>query len=230
MFFDPVYLIIMAVTGILSMVTSLRVKSAFAKWQQVPASSGRTGAEVARAILERSGIFDVKVEQVGGILSDHYDPRSKTLRLSPDVYDGRSVAAAGVAAHEVGHALQHAKGYWPLQVRSYLAPAAALGSNLSMIVFIAGLALGAFGLAKIGVALFALMVVFTLITLPVEFDASKRARELLLSTNLGNKADMQGVSSVLNAAALTYLAAAVAAVMQLVYMLIRSGLLGGRND
>ncbi len=230
MFFDPLYILIMVVTGLLSLVASLRVKSAFAKWQKVPSSTGLTGAEVAQEILTRSGIFDVKVEQVGGLLSDHYDPRSKTLRLSPDVYAGRSVAAAGVAAHEVGHALQHAKGYAPLKVRSWLAPAAAFGSNLSMIVFMIGLGVGALGLAKVGVALFGLMVVFTLVTLPVEFDASRRARELLLSTRTGGGADMQGVSSVLNAAALTYLAAAVAAIMQLVYMILRSGLLGGRNE
>jgi len=230
MFFDPVYILIMVVTGLLSVLASLRVKSAFAKWKEVPASSGRTGAEVAQEILRQSGIRDVKVEEVGGILSDHYDPRSKTLRLSPDVYHGRSVAASGVAAHEVGHALQHAQGYWPLQVRSYLAPIAALGSNLSMIIFFMALALGAFGLAKIGVALFAVMVLFTVITLPVEFDASKRAKALLVSNNLGNREDIEGVSAVLNAAALTYLAAAVAAIMQLVYMLIRSGLLGNRND
>lgn len=230
MFFDPLYIVIMVVTGLLSLVASLRVKSAFTKWQKVPSSTGLTGAQVAEEILRRSGIFDVTVEQVGGVLSDHYDPRSKTLRLSPDVYAGTSVAAAGVAAHEVGHALQHAKGYWPLKVRSWLAPAAAIGSNLSMVIFMMGLVVGALGLAKVGVALFAVMVVFTLVTLPVEFDASRRARELLLQTNTGSRSDMDGVSSVLNAAALTYLAAAVAAIMQLVYMLLRSGILGGRND
>lgn len=135
MFFDPIYIVIMIATAGLGFFASFRVKSAFRKWSEVPSSSGMTGAEVARTILLRSGVHDVEVERVGGFLSDHYDPSHKKLRLSPEVYDGTSVAAAGVAAHEVGHALQHANKYWPLQVRSYLAPAAAFGGNVSMIVF-----------------------------------------------------------------------------------------------
>ena len=230
MLFDPLYMAILAVTGIMGFWASWRVKQTFKKWAQVPSHSQRTGAEVAREILERSGIHDVKVERVGGMLSDHYDPRNKTLRLSPDVYDGVSVAAAGVAAHEVGHALQHAKQYWPLQVRSYMAPLAALGSNLSMVIFALGAIIGAFGLVKLGIVLFSVMVVFTLITLPVEFDASNRAKRLLPQMGLTSGADGQGVSAVLNAAAWTYVAAAVAAVAQLVYLIIRSGVLGRSSD
>lgn len=230
MFFDPLYLLIMLVTGALGFWASFRVKRTFARWQQIQSFSGMTGADVAETILARSGIHDVKVERIGGMLSDHYDPRSKTLRLSPEVYDGTSVSAAGVAAHEVGHALQHAKAYWPLQVRSYLAPAAAIGSNLSMIVLMLGAVIGAFGLVKIGIALFSLMVVFTLVTLPVEFDASRRAKQLLPEMGLTRGADGEGVSAVLNAAAWTYVAAAVAAIAQLVYLIIRSGLLGRSDD
>jgi Zn-dependent membrane protease YugP len=230
MFFDPLYLLVIAVSGGLSLYASLRVRGAFARWKAVPSSAGQTGAEVARGILRASGIRDVTVEPVGGLLSDHYDPRTRTLRLSPDVFHGTSVAAAGVAAHEVGHALQHAEGYKPLKVRSFLAPAAALGSNLAMIVFALGLAVGALGLAKLGVVLFGLMVAFTLVTLPVEFDASRRARALLFAGGRHAARDADGVSAVLNAAALTYVAAAIGAIMTLVYMLLRSGLFGGRDE
>ncbi len=230
MFFDPLYLVVIVVSGGLSLWASVRVRAAFSRWQRVPSSAGLTGAEVARGILAASGIGDVTVEAVGGLLSDHYDPRSKTLRLSRDVFHGTSVAAAGVAAHEVGHALQHADGYKPLQLRSVLAPAAALGSNLAMVVFILGLAVGALGLAKLGVVLFSLMVAFTLITLPVEFDASRRASALLFAGGRHSARDREGVSAVLNAAALTYVAAAIGAIMTLVYMLLRAGLFGGRDE
>lgn len=230
MFFDPVYIVIMIATAGLGFWASWRVKASFKKWSQVGSSSGKTGAEIAREILRRSGVHDVEVERVGGFLSDHYDPRHKKLRLSPDVYDGTSVAAAGVAAHEVGHALQHAKKYWPLQVRSYLAPAAAFGGNISMIVFGIGLAVGALGMAKLGVLLFAIMVAFTLITLPVEFDASNRAKALLPEMGLTRGDDGVGVSKVLNAAAMTYVAGAVSAVATLIYLIIQSGLFGGRDD
>lgn len=229
MFFDPVYIIIMIATAGLGFWASWRVKSSFKKWSQVGSSSGMTGAEVAREILRRSGVHDVEVERVGGFLSDHYDPRHKKLRLSPDVYDGTSVAAAGVAAHEVGHALQHAKRYWPLQVRSYLAPAAAFGGNISMIVFGIGLAVGALGMAKLGVLLFALMVAFTLVTLPVEFDASNRAKALLPEMGITRGEDGVGVAKVLNAAAMTYVAGAVSAIATLIYLIIQSGLFG-RDD
>lgn len=230
MFFDPVYIVIMIATAGLGFWASWRVKASFKKWSQVPSSSGMTGAQIAREILRRSGVHDVEVERVEGFLSDHYDPRHKKLRLSPEVYDGTSVAAAGVSAHEVGHALQHAKQYWPLQVRSYLAPAAAFGGNISMVVFGIGLAVGALGMAKLGVLLFALMVAFTLITLPVEFDASSRAKALLPEMGMTAGNDGVGVSKVLNAAAMTYVAGAVSAVATLIYLVIQSGLFGGRDD
>ncbi len=224
MLFDPLYIVIMVATGALGFWASWRVKSSFAKWQNVPTQRGLTGAEIAREILRRSGVHDVAVEEVGGVLSDHYDPRSRTLRLSPDVYHGRSVSAAGVAAHEVGHALQHAAKYWPLQVRSYLAPAASFGGNVSMIVFALGLAVGAMGMAKLGVVLFAIMVAFTLITLPVEFDASNRAKRLLPEMGVTRGDEGVGVAKVLNAAAMTYVAGAVSAIATLVYLVVRSGM------
>ncbi len=223
MFFDPLYIMIMIATAALGFWASWRVKATFARWQKIGTRRGMTGAEVAREILRRSGVHDVKVEQVGGFLADHYDPRHRVLRLSPDVYNGTSVAAAGVAAHEVGHALQHAAKYWPLQVRSYLAPAASFGGNISMIVFAIGLMVGATGLAKLGVVLFALMVAFTLITLPVEFDASNRAKRLLPEMGVTQGAEGVGVAKVLNAAAMTYVAGAVSAIATLVYLIIRSG-------
>ena len=208
MFYDPIYWVIMALTGGLGLWASLRVKGTFAKWDRVGTRRGLTGAQVAREILARSGVTDVKVEEVGGFLSDHYDPRNKTLRLSPGVYAGTSVAAAGVAAHEVGHALQHARGYKPLQVRTYMAPAAALGSNLSMIILAIGAGVGALGMVKVGIVLFALMAAFTLVTLPVEFDASRRAKAIL-GTNgfIAPGEESEGVNRVLNAAAWTYVAA-----------------------
>lgn len=230
MIFDPVYMLILLVAGGLSLLANLKVKSAFKRWKRVPTASGLTGAEVAREILRQSGVYDVQVERVGGFLSDHYDPSKKMLRLSPEVFDGSSVAAAGIAAHEVGHALQHAKGYWPLQMRTVLAPAAAAGSNLSTIAIMAGFFTGMLGLVKLGVALFALMVIFVVITLPVEFDASNRAKRLLPEMGLTQGNEGVGVAAVLNAAAMTYVAAAFAAVMQLFYWLWRAGLLGGRDD
>ncbi len=230
MFFDPLYLVIMAFTAVIGFWASFRVKRAFATYAERNTSSGLTGAEVARLILRREGISDVRVERVEGFLSDHYDPRHRVLRLSPDVYEGRSISSAGVAAHEVGHAIQHARRYWPLQVRSYLAPAASFGGNVSMIVFGLGLAVGATGLAKIGVVLFSLMVLFTLITLPVEFDASNRARATLAEVGVIRGEEGIGVGKVLNAAAMTYVAGAVSAIATLVYLVIRSGLLGHRND
>ncbi len=230
MFFDPLYLVIMVVCGGVAALAQFKVKGAFRKWSARPTAARMTGAEVAREILRQEGIFDVTVERVGGFLSDHYDPRSKTLRLSPDVHDGRTVAAAGVAAHEVGHALQHARQYWPLQVRSYLAPAAAFGSNAAMFLILGGMMFGALGLAKLGVLAFSVAVVFTIVTLPVEFDASNRAKKLLPALGLTQGAEGKGVAQVLNAAALTYIAAAVAAVAQLLYFALRAGLIGGGDD
>ncbi|MCA9516273.1 MAG: zinc metallopeptidase [Myxococcales bacterium] len=221
-YLDPGYMVLLLVTGALSIWASVRVKTTFARYQKVRTRGGLTGAEVARAILARSGVRDVRVERVAGFLSDHYDPREKVLRLSPDVYGGTSVAAVGVAAHEVGHAIQHARGYWPLQVRSYLAPAASFGSNLGLIIAMMGLAFHATGLVTLGVIAFAAMVAFTLVTLPVELDASARAKALLPELGFVSAEEARGVRSVLGAAAMTYVAAAVSSVLTLLYFVMRA--------
>ena len=191
---------------------------------------GRTGAQVAAAILRAEGISGVGIEPASGYLSDHYDPRSKTLRLSPEVFDGTSVAAAGIAAHEVGHALQDAHGFLPMRARQLMVPVANLGTSIGLWMVIGGMFLGFTGLSTLGVLLFAGFVLFTLVTLPVELDASRRARNVLREHKLVTGAELRGVTTILTAAATTYLAAAVTAILQLLYWMMRLGLLGGRDD
>ena len=221
MFFDPLYLIIALPALLLGMYAQARVKSNFNKYAQVRTSRGFTGAEVAKALLNSQGLYDVQVEETQGFLSDHYDPRTKTLRLSPEVYRTPSVAAAGIAAHEMGHALQHASAYMPLQIRSALVPAVQFSSNLAPWIIIGGMLLQWTSLAWLGVILFGAAVVFSLITLPVEFDASRRAKQLLVSEGVLSIQETEGVNKVLDAAALTYVAAAIAAVGQLIYWVLR---------
>ena len=230
MIFDPLYMAVLGVGFLLSLAASAWTKAAFAKYSRVPTSGGRTGAQVAADILRAEGVSNVRIESVGGFLSDHYDPRSRTLRLSPKVYGERSVAAAGVAAHEVGHALQHAQGYAPMRLRQAMVPVANIGTNLGLWITVIGLFVGISGLALVGVILFGGFVLFTVVTLPVEFDASIRARRALERHGLLSGAELTGVSRVLTAAAATYLAAAVAAVLQLLYWLMRLGIIGGRRS
>ncbi len=230
MYFDPLYMIVLGVGFGLSLLASMWTKAAFRKYSRVRTAGGRTGAQVAAAILRAEGIHDVGIERASGFLSDHYDPRSRTLRLSPDVHDGASVSAAGVAAHEVGHALQHAQGYAPMKIRQAMVPVASFGTNAGIWIVIIGLMIGMTALAQVGVALFAGFVAFTLVTLPVEFDASIRARKALHQHGLLHGAELAGVSRVLTAAAATYLAAAISAILQLLYWAMRAGLLGGRDD
>ena len=222
---DPVYWGILGIGILLSLVTAGKVKSTFAHYSQIRSRSGLTGADVARAILQANNIHDVKVEPVQGSLTDHYDPSSKTLRLSEPVYASDSVAALGVAAHEVGHAIQHATRYAALQFRSAWVPVAGIGSNIGYIVMLIGLGLAAGGgsmtMAWIGVALFATATVFTLITLPVEFDASRRALVTLENSGVLVGEEIDGARSVLNAAALTYVAAAAVSLMQLLYWVMQ---------
>lgn len=235
LFYNPLFYLFALPGLLLGLWAQSRVKSAFSKYSRVRTERGLTGAQVARALLDSQGLYDVAIEQSGrGTLSDHYDPRSKILRLSPEVYGTPSVAAAGVAAHEMGHAMQDARGYAPLQLRSALVPAASFGSSLAPLIFFVGLILQMFGaesfgynIAWVGVILFAAAVVFTLITLPVEFDASKRAKQLLRSQGILIGNESQGVDKVLDAAALTYVAAAVAAIGQLLYFVF---ILLGRRD
>lgn len=236
MFFDPLYMAVMGVGLVLSLWASAKTKGTFKKFSQFTTRRGLTGAEVAQAILRDNGISNVRVEPVAGSLTDHYDPRSRTLRLSESVYSSRSMAAAGVAAHEVGHAIQHAKAYGPLQFRSLWVPMASISSGLSMIIITAAFLLGgaATVLGKtagvIGVALFAATTVFTLITLPVEFDASRRALASLQRGGYMSSDELTGARKVLDAAALTYVAAAVTSILTLVYFAFRLGLIGGRRD
>ncbi|RMF73242.1 MAG: zinc metallopeptidase [Acidobacteria bacterium] len=237
MFFDPVYWLVIGIGLLLGFWAQARVKGTFAKYSRMPVRSGVTGAQVAEAILRARGIRDVRIVPVAGELTDHYDPRRKVLRLSQPVYGARSMAAAGVAAHEVGHAIQHAEGYWPLRFRSAWVPVANIGSGLSYVVIILALLLGgtatALGqsLAVAGVALFATTTVFTLVTLPVEFDASKRALATLEQSGLIARDELDGARRVLNAAALTYVAAFVTSLLTLLYWAWRLGLLGGgRRD
>lgn len=236
MIFDPLYLMLIAPAMLLAMVAQWRVKSAYARGHRYEASM--SGARVAREILDRSGLHDVRVELHQGFLSDHYDPRSRVVRLSPEVYHEHSLSAVGIAAHEVGHALQDAKHYAPLVLRNLAVPLAATGGNISMFVFIAGLMLG--GLATVlgkglligGIALFSCVVVFQLVNLPVEFNASTRARLILADMGVARGPQAVVVKQVLDAAAMTYVAATLSSIMTLLYMLIRSGLLGGgrRSD
>jgi Zn-dependent membrane protease YugP len=230
MIFDPFYLLAMLPGLLLSLWASAKTRSTFKRYSQVAAASGLTGAQAAARLLDRSGVHGVKVERVAGHLSDHYDPAKKVLRLSPDVHDGRSLSALGVAAHEAGHALQDAQGYAPLKFRSLVVQPAMIGSNLGLYVVMGGLLFQATSLVWVGIGLFSAFVVFTLITLPVEFNASSRAIAALQSSGMVSPDESKGAAAVLNAAALTYVAAALSAVLTLLYFLWRAGLLGGRDD
>lgn len=229
-YFDPLYFVMIAPALLLSLLAQLWVKSAFAKYGAVGNRRGITGAEAARRILQRGGLGDVSIEVTTGFLGDHYDPRGRVLRLSPDVHSRASLAAVGVAAHEAGHALQDADGYAPMKVRASLVPVAQIGSNLAWPLLILGFMLQALTLVKFGVLLFTAAVLFQIVTLPVEFNASRRALASLEGIGILSPDEMPGARRVLSAAALTYVAAAVAAVMQLLYFLLRSGLLGGNRD
>jgi uncharacterized protein len=227
---DPLYWMMMAPVLILSLVATVKVKSTFNKYSKVMSASGMTGADVAMQLLRRNGLTNVTVTETGGFLSDHYDPSKKVIRLSPNVFRSNSVAAIGVAAHETGHAIQHAKAYSPLVLRNTMVPVANIGSSLSWIIIFAGFIFGLMGLVKVGIVLFSVVVFFQLVTLPVEFNASSRAKEMLASYGLISQTELQGVNKVLSAAAMTYVAAAASSIMTLLYFLIRAGLLGGRDD
>lgn len=230
MFFDPIYLLILAPGLLLGGWASLRVRSTFKRFSAVPSRSGMTGAEVARQMLRSHNISDVTVERHEGFLSDHYDPGARAVRLSPDVHDGRSLAALGVAAHEVGHVLQHAKGYALMQVRQRLVGPASFGSNAALLLSGIGFAIHAAGLAWLGVLAFLGVVLFQLVTLPVEFNASTRAREHLATTGIITGDEREGVAKVLSAAALTYVAALITAALQLAYFVFRAAGMSRSDD
>lgn len=236
MFFDPLYWLIIGIGMVLSIWASMKTKGTFHKYSQFTTRSRMTGADVAAAILRDSNIHDVTIEPVKGTLTDHYDPRHKVLRLSEAVYGSTSMSAAGVAAHEVGHAIQHAQAYAPLKFRSSWVPVANVGGGLSMFILIAAAMMGGAAtvmgskLAVAGVVLFSTTTLFTLVTLPVEFDASKRALATLKRGSYLTPDELTGAKKVLDAAALTYVAAFVTSALTLFYWAMRLGLLGGRRN
>lgn len=225
------YILISLPALLLGLYAQFKVKSAFDKFSKVKSYLGLSGSDVARKMLDSNGLANIKIEEVNGFLSDHYDPRAKVLRLSPEVYRSNSVAAAGVAAHESGHALQDAQGYTPLKFRSAMVPTVQIGSWLGPIVFFIGLIFASsFGttIAWVGLGLFAATAAFALITLPVEIDASRRAKAWLSTSGVMYNTEMTGVNTVLDAAALTYVAGAIQAISTVLYYAFI--LLGRRRD
>ena len=216
--YDPTYILL--IPGLLlALYAQFKVSSTFNKWKQVPSRTGLSGARIARMILDANGAGDVRIERVAGSLTDHYDPRDNTLRLSDEVYASSSVAALGVAAHEAGHAIQDARDYAPLRIRSTMAPVANIGSMAAVPLFMLGLVFSWEPLLKIGILCFLFAVLFYVVTLPVEFNASSRAVAVLSSTYLPED-EVRGVKAVLSAAALTYVAAALQAILQLLRLLL----------
>ena len=222
--FDPTMILLLPALAF-AFWAQWKVKSTYQKFAQVPAANGMTGRDMARAIMQRNAVTDVTIEEVGGQLSDHYDPGAKTVRLSSDIYEGNSIASIAVAAHEVGHVLQHHNGYLPLNMRTSFAPVAGIGSSMAMPLFLVGIFFfrgNPFGnvLMDIGILFFSAAVLFQLITLPVEFDASRRALVQLTESGAVMPQEVAGAKQVLDAAALTYVAAAAMAALQLVRLLL----------
>jgi uncharacterized protein len=222
---DPLYWLMLAPALLLGLWAQARVRSAFARAEQEPAPM--TGAAAARYVLDSAGLHGVAIEPVQGFMTDHYDPRAKVLRLSPEVYQGRSMAAVGVAAHEAGHAIQDASGYLLLVVRNAVVPLANFGSGISMVLLMIGFLMSSLMLIKIGIVAFSAVVFFQLVNLPVEFDASRRAKAQLDALGVVPRQEQEHVRSVLNAAAWTYVAGTLQAVMTLLYFIMR---FGGSND
>lgn len=230
MFFDPMYFVFLLPGILLAAWAQWRVKSAYAEASRYAPRSGYAGAQAAQAVLQAAGVPEVDIEPVQGFLSDHYDPTTKVLRLSPEVYSGRSLAALGIAAHEAGHAIQDATRYPLLVTRSLLVPLASIGGNLSWVLIMVGFLFASFHLVMTGIIAFGATVVFQLVNLPVEFDASRRARVALIDSGLITADEDVMVKKVLDAAALTYVAATLTAVLTLLYYLFRAGVFGGQRD
>jgi uncharacterized protein len=218
-FWDPTYIIVLPAI-LLALYAQMRVKSTYARYSQVPVASGLSGAQAAAEILRRHGVPGLEIERIDGTLTDHYDPRTRVLRLSSDVYDGTSVASVGVAAHESGHAIQHAEHYAPLALRSAIVPVTQFGSWLAWPIFFLGFLFHSGTFMQLGILVFSAFVAFTVITLPVEFDASRRALRVLAADRLVTADELRGVRAVLGAAALTYVAAAATAILELVRLLL----------
>lgn len=228
-YFDPTYFLVL-IGAVLCIWAQMRVSSTYNKYARVRSRTGMTGAQAAQRILQMSGIYDVRIEQVGGSLTDHYDPTHKVLRLSDTVYGSTSVAAIGVAAHECGHAVQHDKGYAPLRIRSALVPAANIGSRAGIPLILLGALLGMNQtLIQIGIWVFALAVLFQVVTLPVEFNASGRALAMLDGYGMLERDEVKGCKKVLQAAALTYVAAAASAILQLLRLVLLFGRKSSRD-
>lgn len=229
-YWDPTYILVI-IGAIICMIASARVKSTFAKYSQYRSMSGMNGAQAAQRVLQSAGIYDVSVRHVSGNLTDHYDPRTKTVNLSDPVYNSTSVAALGVAAHECGHAIQHAKNYAPLSIRSALVPVANFGSMLAWPLILIGLFINSRSsvlIIDIGILLFSAAVLFQLVTLPVEFDASRRALVMLRTQHILGDEELKDTRKVLKSAALTYVASAAAAILQLLRIILLTN--GRRRD
>lgn len=229
-YFDPVYLLFMLPGLLFAGIASAMTHSAFQRFSRVRASSGLTGAQAAERMLHSVGVYDVRIEETQGFLSDHYDPSCRTLRLSPNVYRDCSLAAVGVACHEAGHAVQDAVRYPALGMRTALVPVVQFCPPVSYIVILLGFLLQSQGMILFGCILFSAAVVFSIVTLPVEWDASARAKKMMLSCGIVSASEREYASEVLNAAFMTYVAAAVSSLLTLLYYLFRAGLLGGRRD
>ena len=230
MFYDPLYLMMLLPGLLLAGLASLLVKITFSRYSKIRAYSGMTGAQAAERMMRSNGVFDVTVEETHGFLSDHYDPTHKVLRLSPDVYRSNSLSAIGVACHEAGHALQHATQYAPLVLRTALVPVTNFSSMFAFYVFFAGLMFHAQPLLYVGCALFAAAFLFALVTLPVEWDASSRAKQHMVISGIVSPDQESAAGRVLNAAFMTYLAAAVSSLLTLLYYLLRAGIIGGGRN
>ena len=227
--FDGTYVLII-LAFLISALVSAKMNATFTKYSKVRSYCGMTGAQAAQRILSSAGIYDVRIEHVSGKLTDHYDPSNKVLRLSDAVYGNTSIAAIGVAAHECGHAVQHARNYVPLSVRSAIVPVANFGSQLSWPLFLAGLIFSFRPLLMIGILLFCAALLFQIVTLPVEFNASARALRMLDETGIMGRQEIRGTKKVLRAAAMTYVAAVIGSLLQLLRLLILSGAFRKRDD
>ena len=230
MFFDPVYLLFMIPGLIIAGIASMLTKSTFEKYSHVQAQSGMTGAQAAAKMLASAGIRDVRIEAVNGFLTDHYDPSCRTLRLSESVYASSSLSAIGVACHEAGHAIQDAAEYKPMYLRSALVPVTNFASTFSYFILIAGFIFQSSGLVLFGAILFSAAVLFAIVTLPVEWDASSRAKKLMVRCGIVSAGEQEQAGQVLNAAFMTYLAASISSLRTLIYYLFRAGVFGGRSD
>ena len=226
MYFDPWYFILIIPAIIISLIAQMKVKTTFAKYSKIRTMRGLTGAQAADAVLRNNGVIGVQIERVGGELTDHYDPKANVIRLSDSVYGSNSIAAVGVAAHEAGHAVQYAEEYTPIKIRSVIYPIAQVGSYLSWILILIGLFMNFSGLIFAGIIAFSAAVLFQLVTLPTEFDASKRAIEGIKSTNSLDEDETKGAKAVLSAAAMTYVAAVIVSLAQLLRLLL---IFGGRR-